>query len=115
MQPFTLLIRAVVAADSRTFVPIDAEPVQIRQHLFLGLFGGTLQVRVFDAQNEHAAVVASKQPVEQRRPRPADVQISRRAGREADAHGAHARFASFIVSSDAASAAMATTRARPSS
>ena len=47
-----------------------------------------LEVGVLDAQHEGAAVAARGQPVEQRGPRVADVQVSGGAGREAQAHQA---------------------------
>ena len=42
-------------------------------------------VGVLDAQHEHPAVAARKQPVEQRRPRTADVQVAGRRRSKADA------------------------------
>src|SRR5690606_41804349 len=106
VQPLALEVRAVGAAHFGTLVPVNAEPFQILDDGPRRLLRGALQVRVLDAQDEGAAVMAGKQPVEQCRPRPADVQIAGRARRVPRPYG-HARFASFF--------AMATTAASPSS
>ena len=55
-----LQVRSVVAADMRTFVPVQAEPFKPPvngDHRFLGI---ALRIRVFNAQNEFAAVMARK-------------------------------------------------------
>jgi hypothetical protein len=46
----------------------------------LVLFFGALDVRVFDAQNENAAVVPRKKPIEERRARIPHVDVTRGAG-----------------------------------
>ena len=79
-RALTLQIRSEIAADVRTFVPVQAEPFKPPVnggHRFLGV---PLDIGVFDAQNEFAAVMARKQPVEQCGARTADVQISSRRG-----------------------------------
>ena len=49
----------------------------------------SLDVGVFDAQHEHAAVAPGEEPVEERGARAADVQVAGRRGSEADAWGWH--------------------------
>ena len=49
--------------------------------------GGALGVGVFDAEDERAAVPPREEPVEERRPRPADVQVAGRRRRKAHPDG----------------------------
>src|SRR5438105_6602432 len=82
-----LEIRAEISARFRPFVPLQPEPTQSvvnRARRFLGVSGA---VGVFDPQNESAAGVLRMQPVEQRRPRTADVEVSRRRWSETDPDG----------------------------
>ena len=53
----------------------------------IGRFGGALAVGILDAQQELAAGVACVEPVEQRRARPADVQVAGGRGSEAGDDG----------------------------
>jgi hypothetical protein len=64
----------------RSFVPIDSEPAQVLEQLLLVLFLGALDVRVYYAQNESAAVVPRKKPIEEGRARIPYVDVTRRAG-----------------------------------
>src|SRR5206468_2996342 len=86
-------------------VPKQPEPFQIFQKLVARLLRGARQVRVFDAEKESPLtfVMPREQPVEERRPRPADVQVSGWTGREsADDRTAHAaRLCSRRASSQA--------------
>ena len=87
----TLEIRPKVAAGVRAFIPIQAEPAQAivdRGRGFLGVAGF---VRVLDAQNKRAAVMAREKPVEERGARAADVQVTGRRRSKADANGVHRR------------------------
>ena len=70
----TLEVRPVVATFARAFVPIQPEPFQTVVNDLHGIDGVAGLVGVLDAQDKLAAVVPREQPVEQRRPRPADVQ-----------------------------------------
>ena len=86
IEPLGLPVRAVRAADVGPFVPVEAQPSQVVEDAVLGFARRSLRVGVLDAQHERAAVAARQQPVEQRRARVADVQMSGRTRREADAH-----------------------------
>src|SRR5439155_19117696 len=82
---FALQIGSVIAADMRTFVPVEAQPFQPfvnRRHCFLSV---SFAVSVFDAQDEFPAVMPRKQPVEKRSSRTADVEIPSRRGGETNA------------------------------
>ena len=72
-------------ADVGPFVPIEPEPAQAVDDAGDHLPRGALGIGVFDAQHERAAVPAGVEPVEQRRPGAADVEIAGRRGSEADA------------------------------
>src|SRR5512138_823914 len=70
LEPVRLVIRALV--------PREPEPRHALQDGRRMRVTGPLAVRILDAQHEHAAMAARKQPVEQRRARSADVQVARR-------------------------------------
>ena len=64
-QPLGLEIRAVVSALFRSFVPIDPQPAQCAEDGFNGAGDVAALVGVLDTDDETAAVVTGKQPVEQ--------------------------------------------------
>ena len=79
------------ALDDGLFIPIQAQPPQALKDV-VGEFGlGALPIGVFDAQQKLAALVAGKQPVEDRRTGRADVQGSGGAWRQAHADGRRTR------------------------
>src|SRR5439155_25894449 len=90
-RAFALQIRPETSADVGAFVPIEAKPVESvtnRRHCFLDV---ACLVGVFDAQNEFAAVMPGKKPVEKRSARSANVQITGGRGGKTDADfGSHA-------------------------
>src|SRR5437764_15143015 len=63
---------------------MQAEPAKIFEQLLARLLGAARQIGVFDAQQEFPAipVMTRQQPAEQRRARPADMEISRGRRRE---------------------------------
>src|SRR5437868_755319 len=79
-----LKVRTQVAADVRAFVPIESEPFQTVVNRGGSFLGVAFRVSVFDSQNEFAAVMTDKEPVEQSRARAANVQIAGRRRREAN-------------------------------
>ena len=82
-----LEIRAVVASRLRPLIPVEPEPSQpLRDRLHRRRRVARL-IGILDAQNERSAVLASQQPVEQRRARATDVKKAGGRGREADAKG----------------------------
>ena len=48
-----------------TFIPVQSQPFQGVEDLLVGLFGVTLRVRIFNAEDERSAGVTRIRPVEQ--------------------------------------------------
>ncbi|MNO91922.1 hypothetical protein D3C76_834820 [compost metagenome] len=84
-----LPVRAMRAADVRTFAPLDTEPAQGVEDLLFGLAGRTQLVGIFDTQDELAAVLLGKAVVEQGDVSGADVGIASRRRRDTRANGGH--------------------------
>src|SRR5690606_39840540 len=63
-------------------VPVEAQPAQAVENGCEGLLGGALGVGVLNAEDEGAAVVAGKEPVEERRASPTHVQVAGGTGRK---------------------------------
>ena len=89
IDPLRLRVGAVRPADPRPFVPIEAEPSQAVENALDHVGRRALDVGVLDAQHEHAAMTTGKEPVEERGPRAADVQIAGRRRRESHAGCGH--------------------------
>ena len=77
-----LTVRAVGAADVGSLVPRQAKPAEVVENRALGFDGRSLAIGVLDAKDERAALPACEQPVVERRPRVADVQVTGRTGSE---------------------------------
>src|SRR5262249_60483983 len=75
-----------IAGGRRAFVPVRLEPAQRVDDVLDVLVGGPRAVGVLDAQDERPAVMPRVEPVEERRARAADVEVTRGAGREAYAN-----------------------------
>jgi hypothetical protein len=74
-----------------TFVPIESEPAQSFVNRSGGFLGIARFIGIFDTQNEFAAVMSGKKPVEKRGARAADMEIASRRGGETGADsGIHA-------------------------
>ena len=86
MEPLRLPIGTVRPADVGALVPVETQPAQILENPGLRLASGPLGVGVLDAQDERAVVAVREQPVEQRRARVADVQLTGGRRSEADPH-----------------------------
>ncbi|MNN13631.1 hypothetical protein D3C81_1266690 [compost metagenome] len=84
-----LPVRAMRAADVRTFAPLDTEPAQGVEDLLFGLAGRTQLVGIFNTQDELAAVLLGKAVVEQGDVGGADVGIASRRRRDTRANGGH--------------------------
>ncbi len=87
VQPLGLPVRPVPAADVRPLIPLEAQPAQIADNRRLRLARRALDVGVLDAQDDGAAGTAREQPVEQRRPRVADVELTGGARCKTQSHG----------------------------
>ena len=84
LDPLRLKVRLVWAARIRPLVPIKPEPSQAiddaGHHFPRRSFG----VGILDAQHKRAPLLTREEPIEQRRPRAADVEIAGWRGGEAD-------------------------------
>ena len=80
------------SADVRALVPVEAEPAQPVEDAGDHVGRRALDVGVFDAQDERAAVAPRVEPVEERRAGAADVQVTGRRGREADARAPRSHY-----------------------
>ena len=87
VQPLRLEVRRVRAAHLGPLVPVQPQPAQPVQDAGDHVGRRALDVGVFDAQHEHAAVAAGVEPVEERRAGAADVQVARGRRRKTDARG----------------------------
>ena len=82
IQPLRLVVGGERTAHLGPFVPIDAQPMQAVEDRLQRLLDVPLLVGVVDPQNELAAMLPGEQPIEQRGPDAANVQISGRTGSE---------------------------------
>src|SRR5437868_5640143 len=80
----TLKIGPELSAKMRPFIPIQSEPPQSLVDGRRGFLRVTRAVGIFDPQNKCAAVMSSEEPVKERGPRPADVQVPGRRWSETD-------------------------------
>jgi hypothetical protein len=62
--------------EKRSFVPLQAEPAHAIEDALHHILGGALKVRIFNAQNEHAAAVPGEEPVEKSSARAAYMQVA---------------------------------------
>src|SRR5207245_7778957 len=85
IEAFGLKVGPVRSADVRPFVPVEPEPAQPVEDAFDHLRRRAFDVGVFDAKDEHAAVAAREEPVEERRSRAADVQVAGWRGSQTNA------------------------------
>ena len=81
-----LVAAAALALKDRPLVPVELQPAQGIDDLGDVLGARAVAIGVLDAQHELSSLVAREQPVEQCRPRPADVQRAGRRGGEAHPH-----------------------------
>ena len=78
IPPLGLMIRRVRTADIRALVPVDPQPFQVFEYLIGRGSGIALHVRIFNAQQELAARLASQKPVKQSRPGAPNMEIAGR-------------------------------------
>ena len=86
VQPLGLEVGAVVAPHLGPLVPLQAQPAQALHDVVQGILAIAGAVRVLDAQDEDAVVVAGEEPVEESRPGSPHMEITRGAGGEADTY-----------------------------
>ena len=75
-------------SDVGSLVPIETEPPKVAEDHLLRLESGAGLIGVFHSHDERAAMVAGKEPVENRRARTADVEMTggRRSETNANRH-----------------------------
>ena len=95
-----LSIWTVRAAHLHSFVPLEAHPAQIVENRLLRLARRALEIGVFDAQDERAALAAGEQPVEQCRSGVTDVQMTCGRRRETNSHWWHLILSVWYASPD---------------
>ena len=82
-----LKVRGVWPSNVGTLIPVETQPAKAVQDRLQRLLQIALLVRVVDPEDVLAAVVAGEEPVEQRRPDTADVEMSGRTRCETRADG----------------------------
>src|SRR5690606_18644639 len=73
-----------VGLTKGTFIPIQLDPAHAIENSLDRCVGRPILVGVFNAKNEHAVLLPGKQPVEQGRPHPADMEEAGRTGRKSN-------------------------------
>src|SRR5262249_52678783 len=89
IDPLRLEIRAERTADERAFIPIESQPAHSVENATDHFSRRTLEVSVFDTQDEHAAAAPGEQPVEKCSAGAADVEIAGRGRGESDSDWLH--------------------------
>jgi len=87
VEALRLKIRAVVAADLGALVPVEPEPAESLQMSLDGTGGKSVEVSILDAEDEGAAGMPGKKPVEHGRAHIADLRLAGGTRGEADAYG----------------------------
>ncbi len=86
VQAFGLSIRTDVTANPHTFVPRQPQPTEVVDDRLLRRSCRPRHVGVLDAEHERPAGASCQKPVEERRARITDVQLSRRAWGKTQSH-----------------------------
>ena len=76
LETIALTIGGMRTTDVRTFIPIEAKPLQVFEKLALKALLAALDVRVLDAQDHDATLLPREEPVEQRGAGVTNVQMS---------------------------------------
>jgi hypothetical protein len=66
----------------RPFIPVQLDPTHTIENGLNRFVSGTALIGVFNPENKDPVLLPGKQPVEQRRPHPADMEEARRTGRK---------------------------------
>ena len=86
MEALRLAIGTVVAAPLHPLIPAQTHPLEVLEDGRLGFARGPRDVGILDSEHERAARPACEQPIEEGRPRVADMQLTRGTGGETDSH-----------------------------
>jgi hypothetical protein len=78
LKPVGLPIRPICAAHIGAFVPIEAEPFQIRDKLIFEAGFAAVHVRVFNAEDHGSTLLTGEKPIEKSRAGIANVQMAGR-------------------------------------
>ena len=73
-----------LSLPKRTFVPIETDPAHALENGLNRFVGRAALIGVFDAKNEDPILLSRKQPIEQGRPHPADMEEAGRTGRKSN-------------------------------
>ncbi len=87
VESLRLKIGAIIAADLRSFIPVQTQPAQTLQVGFQRTGGDAGDIRILDAEDERAAGMTGKKPIEHSRAHIADLRAAGRTGGEADPDG----------------------------
>ena len=66
------------------FVPIEIDPAHAVENGLNRIIGRAALIGVFDAKNEDSILLPRKQPIEQGRPHPTDMEVAGRTGRKSN-------------------------------
>src|SRR5574341_1798480 len=72
-----------------SFIPIESDPLHAVNDGLDGFVGRSALVRVLDTENEDTVLLAGKEPIEQRCPDAADVEVACRARGKSHSDLAH--------------------------
>ena len=78
--PLALFVRDEGTTNVRTFLPVDAEPMEVFQHSLSELGARALRVEVFVSEDEYAASIASTFEGDPERPSVTEVKQARGRG-----------------------------------
>ena len=84
VQAFALEVRTTVAFATRTFVPLEAQPLEVAHQVVQRSFVVTLAVGILDTQVERATHVFGKKVVVNSSTRTAHMQVARRTRGKTD-------------------------------
>ena len=86
VEAFGLPIRPERSAGVGSLFPIETQPLEVAQDGSLGLPGRPLDIAVFDAEDERAAVAARQQPIKDGGAHIPNVQLPSRARGKSNSH-----------------------------
>jgi hypothetical protein len=92
----TLKVRTEVAAMFRAFVPFETKPTEAIVDRLRRFRGVPRLISVFNPKNKSPSGIAGKEPVEEGRARPANVQVT--GGRRSEANSNRGRHQLVILS-----------------
>src|SRR6185503_20892457 len=86
MHTLRLTVGAMHAADIRSLVPVKAQPAQVLENADFGFLRRSLDIGIFDAEDERPVLAVRQEPVEQCRTHIAYVKVAGRTWSESNSH-----------------------------